>query len=98
MTAAQNRDREKTYNKFDIKKLTELTPEFDWFSYFRGIEVSAQAEVILRQPDYFAAFNKMLKTHSLEDWKTYLTYKLLDGNAPLLNKNFVNLNFSFYFL
>jgi predicted metalloendopeptidase len=92
----ENRDREKTYNKFEMKNLDELTPNFSWSKYYAESGISNKFDVIVKQPSFFKAFNNLLKNISIEDWKTYITWKLLNGSASLLSKNFVDLRFEFY--
>jgi len=93
---AANRDRNKTYNKYTRGQLTKLMPDFDWGTYLDAAEASKVENVIVRQPDYFQALNTIIKKVSVEDWKTYYTYKLLKSRAAYLSSNFVNENFSFY--
>ena len=95
-TRVQNRDRNKTYNKYDIKKLNALTPAFNWSDYIREANISNVKDMIVRQPGYFKHMNKVYKKYSVQDWKDYLTYKLLTGSAELLSKDFVELDFDFY--
>ena len=93
---AANRDRNKTYNKYSRGQLAKLMPDFDWGSYLDAAEASKVQNVIVRQPDYFQALNTIMKTISINDWKTYYTYKLLKSSAGYLSKRFVDENFSFY--
>jgi len=95
-TRVENRDRDKTYNKYSVKKLDELTPSFPWSAFFQKSGVTDLQEVIVRQPSYFTQLNQVFKNFSLDDWKFYLTYKLLDDTAPYLNKPFVDLHFNFH--
>jgi putative endopeptidase len=95
-TRVENRDRDKTYNKYQLQGLNELTPDFSWHAFFQKAGLPDLQEVIIRQPSYFIQFNKVYESHSLEDWKLYLTYKLLDEAAPYLNSAFVDLHFNFH--
>jgi len=95
-TRVQNRDRDKTYNKYSIAKLKKLLPNLDWDLYAQEAGITRAKEVIVRQPDYFKALNKMLRSYPLNDWKLYLTVKLLNDAAPYLSSDFVNVNFDFY--
>jgi len=95
-TRVQNRDRDKTYNKFEVVKLQELAPEFNWTDFMKKAGLPKEKEVIVRQPDFLTAFGKLFKQYSLDDWKAYLTYKLINSYADYLSSDFVNLKFNFY--
>ncbi|TFH01095.1 MAG: M13 family peptidase [Calditrichales bacterium] len=95
-TRVENRDRNKTYNKFSIKELNKLTPTFSWTDYAIEADLPADGDLVVRQPSYFKHFNTVLKRYSVDSWKDYYTFKLLSGSAELLNKAFVDLNFDFH--
>jgi predicted metalloendopeptidase len=95
-TRVENRDRIKTYNKYEIKKLDSLTPDFNWSVYIQEAEIPEIPALIVRQPSYLEKFNKIFKQSSVADWQIYFTYKLLDGAAPILNQDFVDLRFDFH--
>ncbi len=92
----ENRDRDKTYNKVTLDELQALTPHFDWSRYFTAIGTAAQDTVIIRQPSYLEGFNQVFADAPINEWKTYLTFKLLHGYAPELSEDFVNANFDFF--
>jgi endothelin-converting enzyme len=94
-TRVENRDREKGYNKYTIEKLEKLVPSFGWTEFVAAAEIPDIKEIIIRQPTYLQAFNKIFKKYSTEDWKTYFNFKLLDNAAPFLNQDFVDLHFDF---
>ncbi|MCH7819968.1 MAG: M13 family metallopeptidase, partial [Candidatus Marinimicrobia bacterium] len=95
-TRVENRDRDKTYNKYDLAGLNELTPNFDWKAFYAGIGVAETQEVVVRQPSYLEGFNKKWKEVSVDDWKVYFTWHLYDAFAAELNADFVDANFDMY--
>jgi endothelin-converting enzyme len=95
-TRVENRDRNKTYNKYEIAQLNDLTPDFNWNYFMQEAGISNTPGVIIRQPSFFEGFNEVFTQYSPEDWKTYFTWKLLNDAAPLLNKEFVATRFDFY--
>jgi putative endopeptidase len=92
----RSRDDTLTYNKKTRKELDQLTPGFDWAAFFDGIGAKGVEEVIVQQPDYFAAMAKALDEVPLERWKTWLTWHVLRANAPALSRAFVDESFAFY--
>ncbi len=92
----QNRDSNKTYNKFTIDKLAKLTPDFDMNLFLKTAGFEKAEDVIVRQPSYFTAFNKLFKKTSLKDWKAYFTLKTISAFASYLPHDFVDAQFDFY--
>ncbi len=90
-----NRDRDKTYNKFSFAELQEMSPGFDWLALFGAAQIPPQNSVIVRQPDYIQALPGIIENHSLETWKAYLKFKLLDEYAAYLSEPFVEADFAF---
>lgn len=97
-TQVENRDAEKTYNRYERAALAKLMPGFDWNAFFAGAQVPLDKvpALIVAQPSYFAALNKLLAQTSLEDWKTYFRFHLLNAYAPTLSSAFVNRHFEFH--
>jgi len=95
-TRVENRDINKTYNKYSINDLQNLIPAFDLPSYLNESDLAMIENIVVRQPGYLEQFNQVYKKVSVEEWKDYFTFKLLTANASSLNKAFVDLNFDFY--
>ncbi|MBL7890894.1 MAG: M13 family metallopeptidase [Bacteroidia bacterium] len=96
MTKVDMRDPEKQYNKKTLKELTELTPALNWNLYFEGIGAKNVANVIIAQPDFYKELNKQLKAVSINDWKTYLRWNLIDATSSKLSDDLVKEHFNFY--
>jgi putative endopeptidase len=95
-TNVENRDRDKTYNKYQTVDFEKETSNFKWQKYLTDAMVQEREEIVVYQPSYFKALGKLFKKESVDTWKTYFTYYLLTDLAPRLNKNFVDLNFEFF--
>jgi predicted metalloendopeptidase len=91
----RNRDREATYNLKSVAELDALTPSFSWARYLKALEAEQTPAVVVRQPDYFQALDKVLASTPLPTLKQYLSFKLLDRSAPLLSSPFEQAEFSF---
>lgn len=85
-----------TYNKMDIEKLSALTSNIDWKRYFKKIGCQEPEYVIVFQTDYMSKLNGILKQTSIADWKTYLTWCVINNTASCLSSDFDNQNFDFY--
>lgn len=93
----QNRDDEKTYNRYDLAALGKLTPVFDWSAFLAGAQAPMDKvkAVIVMQPSYFQALDGMIADVPVADWRAYFRYKLLNTYAPDLPARFVKLHFEF---
>jgi putative endopeptidase len=91
----KSRDATLSYNKKDRAALDALTPGFDWATYFDVTGAKELTEVVVRQPDFFAAMAAACKDVPLDQWKTWLAWRVIDSAAPYLNKAMVNEDFDF---
>ncbi|ATB31666.1 M13 family metallopeptidase [Melittangium boletus] len=92
---ARTRDREATYNLKSVAELDALTPGFSWARFLKAANEDKSPGVIVRQPDYFQGLAQVLTQTPLPTLKQYLTFKLLDGYAPLLSAPFEQAHFVF---
>ncbi len=95
---AETRDVQKTYNLTTLEELTELCPAFDWVVFIRNLggTESTIVETCVRQPSYLEHLSKALEDVPIEDWRTWLTARVIRANAPYLRAEFVETNFDFY--
>jgi putative endopeptidase len=95
MTRVERRDPDKTYHKMDRAQLQALTPAFAWDRYFHEVGFPDISTVDVGQPEFFAEVNRVLTAVSLDDWKTYLRWHMIDAAAPSLSSRFVEESFDF---
>lgn len=96
-TNVENQDPQKTYNKFDIEGLNKLSQNIKWAAYFTQTGYADLKEVNIYQPGFFKELGNMIKSVSVNDWKTFLRWQLINSTASLLSKDFENQNFDFYY-
>src|SRR5690554_5765942 len=96
MTRVDSRNPDNTYNKMSYETLKSSYPNINWDIYFTTIGLQEFDSLIVSQPDFFAALNKMITERSIDEWKTYLNWRLLNAYSSELNSDFVNENFDFY--
>lgn len=95
-TRTDLRDPNLNYNKFAVPAFVTKHPASAWPSYFEAAGVPKLADVIVGQPDFFAAVDKAIKERPLSDWKTYLKWHLLRSTAPYLHAAAEKESFDFY--
>ena len=94
-TQVQLRDPQKNYNKMPLRQLQDLTPDWNWSDYFKSIDLLAPTDVNVHQPEFFKTADQVFQNASLDDWKTYLRWHLIDAAAQELSKDFVDEDFNF---
>ncbi|WP_018625386.1 M13 family metallopeptidase [Kangiella aquimarina] len=83
------------YNKMSFEELQNTIPNLDWERWSKTAMLEGIDNVIVGQPDYFAAVNDMLKEVSIDDWKTYYQWHLISDSARFLNKAIAEESFRF---
>ena len=94
----KDRDAEATYNKKSFAELTSLAPNFNWKLWITASKTPAHVleQVVVRQPSYFAGLSKLIQSFDTDKWRTWLTWHIISGASPYLNKALVDENFNFY--
>ncbi|MCX7116530.1 MAG: M13 family metallopeptidase [Legionellales bacterium] len=93
LSQIEQRDPHAIYHMMTLKELTLLTPNFSWPEYLKHLGHSNIQRFNMGMPRFFKTWNTLLQTESLESWKTYLRWHLLDNYAPFLSEPFVNQHF-----
>jgi len=90
------RDQEKNYNKWTAQELQSAVSNFNWKEFFTVTGAGNVESMIVGQPAFFERFNKMMDEYSIDEWKSYLDWKILTGAATFLSNDFVQEDFRFY--
>jgi endothelin-converting enzyme/putative endopeptidase len=90
------RDPDKVYHKMGKAQLAALSPAFRWNEYFAAAKAPAFDSINVSYPEFAKTINSMIENTPLTDWKTYLTWHLLQSVTMFLPTSFVNENFNFY--
>jgi len=90
------RDPYKNYNKMGLAQLKMLSPSIDWPVTMQSIGLPHVDSVIVGQPEFYKALDKLIATEPIENLKSYLSFHLVTTFAPYLNKAVTDANFDFY--
>ncbi|MDZ4836230.1 MAG: M13 family metallopeptidase [Candidatus Melainabacteria bacterium] len=90
------RDPDKVYHKMNLSEMETMTPHFSWKQYLKDIGYNDIGDVNVGQPEFFKTMNTQLEKVSIDDWKTYLKWHLINKSAPYLSARFVDQDFNFY--
>ena len=95
-TRVENRDSDRTYNKLSNTALQQLLPDYHLPTFLDGLGIGEQSHVIVRQPTYAQALNKIFINTSVKQWQDYLRFKVLNTYAAYLPEAYEQLSFDFY--
>jgi putative endopeptidase len=92
----KTRDRVALYNKFPLDDLPDLMPTFAWDAWLQTAAITDIDGLVVTQVDFMKALDGIIAHTSMDDWKTYLTWQVLNSYAHLLNEELDRQNFEFY--
>jgi putative endopeptidase len=90
------RDPQANYNKMKVEELTNLTPSVKWSDLLEKGHVRNLQTVIVGQPEFFKQVEQSLEKESIENWKIYLRWNLINTFADKVSSDFDQQNFYFY--
>jgi putative endopeptidase len=96
LTRVERRDPYKVYHRMKVSELAALAPSFDWDGYLKATGAPATPTLDVTEPEFFKGLEAQLKSRSLADWKTYLRWHLVNSNAQMLSRKFVDADFDFF--
>ncbi|OBI47749.1 M13 family metallopeptidase [Mycobacterium sp. E787] len=94
----KRRDADLSYNLRAFAELRDEATGFDWAGWAAalGSTRDALAEVVVRQPDYLAAFAALWDSEDIEDWKLWARWRVIRARASWLTDELVAADFEFY--
>ena len=95
MSDVERRDPVAMYHKMPLSDLDAIAPGATWQAYFTAVGLPHPGDILVDNPRFFTEAAHMIEDTQLEDWKTYLRWRLATSNAPYLSSAFVNENFHF---
>jgi putative endopeptidase len=92
----ERRDRRKSYNPMTLADLQKITPSIDWKNYMIKIGLPKADTIIVAQPKYMAALETIFQENTIEDWKAYMRWTLLNRVSGRLTTSLEKANWDFY--
>lgn len=96
MKKEETRNMAGLYNKYAVKDLGKLLPDFDWNTLLKEAGVKNQDSLVITQVAYTKDLNAILKDTPIDTWKNYLKWSVVTGAAGSLNTAVDKENFDFY--
>jgi putative endopeptidase len=95
MSDIEQRDPHAVYHIMTRQELSKLTPNFSWPRYFSDVGLPNLNSINVGMPKFFKTMDNLLVSVSVDDWKSYLRWHLMDSFVPYLSQPFVDQNFWF---
>lgn len=90
------RDPRANYHEMKVDEVSTLTPSIKWRDYLAKGNIRDIDSVIVGQPEFFQQMEKSIDSESIDNWKTYLRWCLINSFADKLSSSFEQQNFHFY--
>jgi putative endopeptidase len=94
-TLAENEDIHKADNMWKRADFPSKAPGLDWEEYFRGAGLNQIESFDVWQPEAFTGEAALVQSTSLETWKDWLAFHLIEQYSGVLPKAFNDERFSF---
>jgi putative endopeptidase len=91
------RDARNYNNPTTIAELQTMTPTINWEKFIVDRGITKKLDTVnVMQPKYMAALNDFLKSTSIKDIKTLMTWRTLDDAAAYMTTDMEKANWEFY--
>jgi putative endopeptidase len=90
------RDPANRYHIYTVADFSKLAPAFDWKDYFHAVGIRHFDTLNVATPDFFKALSGLIRSESVDSWKSYLRWHSLHGQATHLQKAIFDENFDFF--
>jgi endothelin-converting enzyme/putative endopeptidase len=84
------------YNKKTVEEVQALLSNLYWQPWKEAVVLPDVDNIVVGQPGYLQEVNDLLKTASLETWKNYFTWHLINSKAFYLTPALAKEKFDFY--
>ena len=95
MDRTVRRDPKVQDHKMSASEIEGVAPNFHLDRYFGVTGAPAFKDLNVANPDFFKTINSVIEKIALDDWKTYMTWQVLNNAAPWLSDDFVQEDFRF---
>ncbi len=92
----QQRDIEARYNPMTPEQLYKEYPALRFDAYLNAMGIPAQSKIVLEQPSYFKALNRIVAKTNPRILRHYLQAQLLSGACGYISDDFTDASFDFF--
>jgi len=95
-TKTENRDPVKTYNLKSSEEVQAMVAPFSWSSFRDAYKLAACEPIVVGQPSYFESLGELAQQFTLEQWKAYQAFQVIDAYAGNLSEALEKRHFDFH--
>lgn len=92
----QRRNRDLTYNPMSFDQFKNDFAGLDWDTYFAAAGIDELEDLNVSYPSAMSPIIDLVNSVSVEDWKSYMTYRYIVDSASVLSEEIDNERFHFY--
>lgn len=96
MDRVARRDTRNLDHRMPITEAAKLFPNFDLAAYLSAAGAPPSGDINVYVPAFLKGLNQQIEETSLDNWKTYFRWHVLNAAASMLSDAFVNEDFDFY--
>jgi putative endopeptidase len=93
LSQTAQRDPHAIYHLMSVSEIENMTPNFSWQAYFSQLKHPEINHANVGMPHYIRIMHNLINAYSINDWKIYLRWHVIDTYAPYLSKPFVDDDF-----
>jgi putative endopeptidase len=93
---ADDQDMRKANNPWSQSDFETKAPGLDWNEFFRGADLAERKKFIVWQATAFAGESQLVASESLDTWKDWLSFHLIEFYAGVLPKKLSDERFVFF--
>jgi len=98
MSKEERRNPKLRYNPMSAEEFKLLWPDFDWSSYFKGLEIEFDKieKLNVTNPDYLKKMHEEMKSFTNEAVRDYLRFNAISSASGTLSEDFMDADFQMY--
>jgi putative endopeptidase len=96
MNSVEKRDIQAQYNPIKYSELKVKYPNLNWDIYFKELGTKPFTDIVVEQLAFFTELNNLFNTISIEDWKSYMQWQLINSTANFLGSDIEKQDFGFF--
>ncbi len=93
MSQEEQRDPYAIYHMMSVAYLDKTTANLSWSRYLSAMGQGQLQQINWMMPEFFKTLNQMLATTTIDDWKLYIQWHVVDAFASYLSQPFVDEDF-----
>ncbi|MFM9945396.1 MAG: M13 family metallopeptidase, partial [Bacteroidia bacterium] len=96
MNSVERRNIQAQYNPTTFLDFKKLYPNINWDLYFKELGAKPFNSIVVEHLQFFNVLNGLIKTESIDNWKSYMHWQLINATAAYLSSKVDKQDFIFF--